>query len=314
MKLLPSLHIVIVNWNSKHYLKSCLQSVSTAHQNNFQISQVTIVDNASIDNSLSGIEKINLPLKIIKNGKNVGFGAACNQGELTNDAKYVLFLNPDTRINRDSLELAIEFMETPDNHKTGVVGIQLFNEENKIQKSCSRFPTPTNFWCDLIGISKLATNKFTSHLMLEWDHNETKEVDHVIGAFYLIRNKLFRSLNGFDEDYFVYLEDLDLSCRVKKSGWSSYYLTQCQSFHQGGGTSSQVKATRLFYSLNSKIIYAHKHFNKINAVVLSLGILFVEPLTRISFAILKGSSEELSNTVDGYKLLFNHLIKPRKNN
>jgi N-acetylglucosaminyl-diphospho-decaprenol L-rhamnosyltransferase len=302
-----SLEIVIVNWNSKEYLKECLQSISTSTKSKFKLDRVTIIDNASTDHSLDGIENIDIPLNILLNSENKGFGAACNQGGLNSNSKYLLFLNPDTVLSKESLDTAIEYREDPINHHVGLSGIQLVDDKDETQRSCSRFPTPINFWCDIFGISKIFKNKLTSHLMTEWKHDSTQQVDHVMGAFYLIKTEIFRSLNGFDEDYFVYLEDLDLSYRVNQSGWSCYYLNECHSFHKGGGTSEQVKPHRLFYSLDSKIIYAYKHFTLFNAILINVACLTIEPVTRICFALLKGSFDDVANTIQAYNLLLKHV-------
>ncbi len=97
--------------------------------------------------------------------------------------------------------------------------------------------------------------------MLDWDHRQNREVDHAMGSFFLVRNILFKKLQGFDERYFVYLEDLDFSLRAKQAGFVSYYFTDAAAYHKGGGTSEQIKARRLFYSLHSRILYWYKHFN-----------------------------------------------------
>ena len=117
----------------------------------------------------------------------------------------------------------------------------------------------------------------------------------------------FVRLKGFDEErFFVYLEDLDLSYRVKQAGYKIVYLTEAQAFHEGGGTSSQVKATRLFYSLRSRMLYAFKHFSKPAAWGVFLTTMIWEPVIRILFALLKGKTSDAKNTVAGYKMLWQH--------
>jgi len=108
---LKKLDIVIVNWNSGEQLKSCLESIVKTDKTGFELNKVVVVDNASSDNSLFGLEEIDLPLKIIRNSTNRGFAAACNQGAKESDADYLLFLNPDTVLFKDSLSKPIAFME-----------------------------------------------------------------------------------------------------------------------------------------------------------------------------------------------------------
>ena len=234
----PCIDIIIINWNSAHQLAECLEAVASSSQDEFKLGKVIIVDNASTDRSLDNLDRLGLPLQTIENSQNRGFGAACNQGAADSDADYLLFLNPDTRVAQDAIDRATSFIKTSA-QKVGVVGIQLVDERGKIQRSCARFPSPTNLWCSILGIDKLFKTKLTSYMMTEWDHQNTQKVDHVMGAFYLIDSKLFQVLNGFDESFFVYFEDLDLSYRVHQKGWSSYYLADVRSFHKGGGRSEE---------------------------------------------------------------------------
>jgi GT2 family glycosyltransferase len=141
----------------------------------------------------------------------------------------------------------------------------------------------------------------------EWEHDKTATVDHVIGAFYLIRRSLFDSLGGFDERFFVYLEDLDFSLRAYQAGWRSVYLTGVQAFHAGGGTSAQVMATRLFYSLRSRLFYGFKHFSVYRAWGLLFITLALEPWIRLGVALLRGSWRDASHTLHAYVLLVKSL-------
>src|SRR5660398_194498 len=110
--------------------------------------------------------------------------------------------------------------------------------------SCARFPCVSGFLAHAVGLDRSFPR--LGHFMAEWDHLANRQVDHVIGAFFLVRRGLFEQLQGFDERFFVYFEDVDFSCRAKQSGWKSYYLADTQAFHAGGGTSNQVKAQRSF--------------------------------------------------------------------
>jgi GT2 family glycosyltransferase len=247
------------------------------------VSSVVIVDNASSDDSLSQVEAMqSLPfqLQIVRNTNNRGFGAACNQGAALAASEYLLFLNPDTRLFESSISVPLVFMQNDMNQAVGVVGIQLFDECNNIARSCARFPSLEIFAAQAIGINRLPGMQHLNTHMSEWAHDNTATVDHVIGAFYLMRQSLFDSLGGFDERFFVYLEDLDLSLRVRQAGWRSVYLTEAKAFHAGGGTSSQVKTARLFYSLRSRLLYGFKHFSSWKAWVLVLITLVIEPVTR----------------------------------
>src|SRR5262249_42876882 len=142
----------------------------------------------------------------------------------------------------------------------------------------------------------------------DWDHATSEEVDHVIGAFFLVRRQLFEILNGFDERFFVYLEDLDFSYRASRSGWRSYYLASARARHIGGGCSAKVKAPRLFYALRSRLLYCDKHFGRVSATSVLLASIITEPISRIMRAIWHRSHEELQETLQAYGMLFRWII------
>jgi len=263
-----------------------------------------VIDNASQDASARAVEDLALPLFLIRNNVNRGFAAACNQGAVGSKADYLLFLNPDTRLFEDSLTVPIAFMERPENQHIGIVGIQLINDEGRVSRTCARFPTPGQFFAKMLGLDRLFPRVFSSHFMNEWDHRDCREVDQVMGAFFLIRRALFEMLNGFDERFFVYFEEVDLSFRARQLGWSSFYLAAAQAYHKGGGTSEQIKAKRLFYSLRSRILYGYKHFSRATATMLMLGTLIVEPLSRMALGAARGSGNEIIETGRAYFMLW----------
>lgn len=302
-----NIRMVIVNWNAGKQLYECLKSIEAVRKDGFKLNRVVVVDNASTDGSADCLDDIDLPLVVIRNAQNLGFAKACNQGAKGSTADYLLFLNPDTRLFKDSLIKPLAFMEQPENQKIGITGIQLVDEDGQISRTCARFPTPAMFFAKMLGLNMLFPRQFPSYLMSEWDHRETRDVDQVMGAFFLIRRHLFETLNGFDERFFVYFEEVDLSCRANNAGWKTVYLADARAYHKGGGTSEQVKATRMFYSLRSRILYGYKHFDWFSATFLMAGTLFVEPISRLALAIWKRSGREAKETIKGYVMIWHTL-------
>jgi GT2 family glycosyltransferase len=196
-------------------------------------------------------------------------------------------------------------MERPDTQDVGVCGVQLKDEHGEISRSCTRFPTVTGLLAHTVGLDHFIPK--LGHFMREWDHASDRSVDHVIGAFYLIRRDIFDQLLGFDERFFVYLEDLDLSRRVKTNGWRVEFLSSVQAYHKGGGTSDKVKAMRLFYSQRSKIIYSYKHFGFFGATLILLSTFLLEPFSRTAISILRGSLSSIKETWVAYGLLISWL-------
>lgn len=307
--MINTIDIIIVNWNAEKQLYNCLKSISGLNRDGFKLNRVVVVDNASTDNSINGLENLALPLEIIRNSENIGFAAACNKGARNSKSDYLLFLNPDTKLFNNSLTLPLNYMQKKENEKVGICGVQLVDEKGTVQYTCARFPTLVNFISKILGLSQLFPKLFFSNYMTEWDHKENKIVDQIMGAYFLVRHSLFKELSGFDERFFVYFEDVDFSLRAYKAGWKSAFLSESKVYHRGGGISEQIKAKRLFYSLRSRILYGYKHFRWLSATSLMLLTLFVEPWTRLVWNIIKDSNKELKETFKAYFLLWKDIPK-----
>jgi GT2 family glycosyltransferase len=143
--------------------------------------------------------------------------------------------------------------------------------------------------------------------MREWDHASDREVDQVMGAFFMTRSVLFSALGGFDERFFVYFEEVDFSYRAHLAGWRSMYLSDVRAYHKGGGTSEMAKANRLFYSLRSRILYSYKHFTWSSATAVLIVTAVIEPAARIVMAGVRMSLAEIRDTIRGYGLFLHDL-------
>lgn len=298
--------IIIVNWNAGDLLAACIESILRFHSD--LVDGVVIVDNASSDESLRRVEALDMesvPLTILRNSCNRGFAASCNQGARLAISEYLLFLNPDARLCEGVLNTSLSFME--ENDEVGVVGVGLINEEGSVSRSCCRFPSAARLIAHSLAIDRLAWFRNAGILMQEWPHDATRIVDHVIGAFFFVRKAVYDELDGFDERYFVYFEDIDFSKRSRELGYRSAFLASARAFHKGGGTSQQVKAWRLFYSLQSRLLYAFKHFNLVSRWLVALCILLLEPINRSIYAVLRGKARELLDTWHAYILLYRNL-------
>jgi N-acetylglucosaminyl-diphospho-decaprenol L-rhamnosyltransferase len=274
-----SVHVVIVNWNSGTQLRECLISFAAVADDDVTLARVTVVDNASADGSAEGLETA-LPLTVIRNAGNRGFAAACNQGAAGSDANYLLFLNPDTRLMPGSLELPARYLQSEHHEDAGIVGIQLVDSNGHVARNTARAPTPWSMIGNSLGLDRLMPPVFPPHFVSEWAHDETRNVDQVMGAFFLVRRSVFEALGGFDERFFVYYEDLDFSMRARTKGWSSVYLATAQAFHRGQGTTEGAKARRTFYFCRSRILYARKYFGGLGAFAVMFTTLILEPIAR----------------------------------
>jgi GT2 family glycosyltransferase len=298
----PRIDVIIVNWNAGAQLLECVNSVIKYGQG--AVGKIIVVDNGSTDASEDSINGLPF-VTLIRTGTNLGFGKACNLGAAQAKSDFVLFLNPDARLFPNSLPALLAFMERSENVKVGISGIQLVDKNGHVARSCSRFPSLTRFISHALGVDRIYPA--AGHAMGEWDHFSTRYVDQVIGAFFLVRLCVFETLEGFDERFFVYFEEVDFSLRANQLGWSSVYFADVQAFHAGGGTSNQVKAKRLFYSLRSRILYVFKHFNLIRATAVLLVTLCIEPLSRTAVAIGRCSWSSVKETHAAYGMLFRWL-------
>lgn len=296
--------IVIVNWNSGDLLRQCLESLATLRvDDRYLVEKLIIVDNASRDDSMARLPPLPFPVTMLMNARNVGFAAACNQGSNAGVAPYVLFLNPDMRLLPDSLLPPLALMEQ--SQDIGICGIQLVDNTGEVARSCSRFIRLRHVVAKLSGLASLVPR--SNFTMMEWDHAESRDVDQVMGAFFLVRRELFEALDGFDPRFFVYYEDMDFSLRARLAGWRSYYLASARAFHEGGGASRQIKAERLNYALSSRLLYGFKHFHRTAAIAHLALTLAVEPWSRLFYAAIRGSWREAGDTLRGYSLLWRNM-------
>jgi GT2 family glycosyltransferase len=299
--------VVVVNWNAGSMLRECIDSVFSEARE--VIGQVVVVDNASTDNSMSSLPQAVVNLTSVLLSVNSGFARGCNTGAKSCSSPYILFLNPDAALHPDCLQRSIAFLESPAGQQVGICGVKLIDDDGAVQHTCARFPSVRGVLGRALGLSRRLPGLFPPHFMLEFDHLHTRQVDQVMGAYFLVRRDLFEALGGFDERYFVYFEEVDFALRARQQGWSSVFLAEASAYHKGGGTSSQVKAHRLFYSVRSRLLFAFKHFGFMRAWTVFLISVVLEPGTRLARALLGRSKQDFDNTLRGYGMLWRDLPK-----
>jgi GT2 family glycosyltransferase len=293
----PRLDVIIVNWNAGPVLRECIESLGAALPPDVRLDRVVLIDNASADAPIAP-GNLTLPLEFIGNARNRGFAAACNQGALGSRADYLLFLNPDVVLGRHAVAAPLAVLEDERHHQVGIVGIQLVDEQGKVTRTSARRPTPGRFLAALLRLHHVWPARLRSHCMLDWDHATTQAVDHVTGAFYLVRRSLFVDLGGFDERFFVYFEDLDFSMRARDAGWVIMYVAEAQALHRGGWATGQGRRVRLYYDWRSRISFARKHFGPGTAALALVVTGIVDPLARVVAGIRRRSGAEVRDSVN----------------
>jgi N-acetylglucosaminyl-diphospho-decaprenol L-rhamnosyltransferase len=306
----PSVHIVLVNWNTGDHLRACLDSI--AGSRDAEISRVTVVDNASADGSADGLEAGALPLSVVRNTQNVGFAAACNQGAAGSSADYLLFLNPDTRLFEDTLATVIRFMESDAAVGIGICGVDVLRPDGRQAIACSRFPSLRIFAGKATGLDRLLPRLFPRHHLTPQETRESRPVDQVIGAFYLVRRALFEQLGGFDTRYFMYFEEVDFALRARAAGAGSYFLKEAAVLHAENVSSDQIPSLRIFYSLRSRLLFARRHWRRRDTAALVAMTVTVEWAARLLAGALHGSKQEVAATLAGYSRFLAHVLETRR--
>lgn len=299
----PLVTVIVVNWNAGDLLTGCVDSVLSHSQDSDAKVEVIVVDNASEDGSIQALQA-RPKVTAVRNASNRGFAAACNQGASLARGEFLLFLNPDCRVMAGSID-ACRFILERDS-SVGVVGVALFSDSGCVSRSCHRFPSPRHFFYRLSGLASIS-DRFPDGSMRDWDHSYDRRVDHVMGAFYMVRRHEFLATGGFDERFFVYLEDLDLSLRYRQLGQDCMFLASARAYHKGGGTSERSRAARLFYATRSRVLYAFKHFGAAQAWLHLAATLIVEPLARLAQLTAHGRPRDMGQVLRGFALLYRDL-------
>lgn len=253
------LSIIIVNYNSRSLIEQCLFSIRKAIVG--INTEIIVVDNNSNDGSKEYLPQKFADVKFIFNNVNLGFARACNQGFKISFGHYILFLNPDTILSGTCLKDCISFFEShPD---AGAVGVRMLDEKGNFLKESKRgLPSPSASFYKLFGLTAMfpGSKTFGKYYQGHLPENENNPVDVLSGAFIMIKRKIFETAGGFDESFFMYGEDIDLSLRISQLGFKNYYLGKISVTHlKGGSTTYNYKYIRDFYSAMD--LFVKKHYS-----------------------------------------------------
>lgn len=253
------LSVIIVNYNVRHFLEQCLHAVQQAASG--LMAEIIVVDNHSQDGSVPYLQQKFSSVKFIANKENLGFAKACNQGFCASSGKYLLFLNPDTIVPEDSFQKCITFLET--HPKAGALGVKMLDGSGHFLRESKRaFPSPSTSLYKLTGLAALfpKSRVFAKYHLGHLDENSISEVDVLAGAFMMVKRSVFEEAGGFDETFFMYGEDVDLSYRIQKTGYSNFYFPDTPILHFKGESTRKgsLNYVRMFY--NAMSIFVRKHY------------------------------------------------------
>lgn len=257
------LSIIIPSYNTKKMLKECIRSIyrqTTALQY-----EAIVIDNASDYNIKKQIHDLRqrfrrMNLRLLVNKKNLGFAKACNQGIKQAKGELVLFLNSDTVVIDKSLQKAVNILDS--DKKISILGCQLRNPDTSIQPSAGFFPKLRQIifmmlFLDDLPLIKKIIKPFHQNNRLFYEH--THEVDWVTGAFLLCRREVFKKIGGFDEDFFMYAEEVDFCFRAKKAGFRVFYTPQASILHYKEASPRPVSRKAILAEFRGLKIYFKKH-------------------------------------------------------
>ena len=259
------LGIVIVNYNTRDLLRTCLETVYASEGDvSFE---VCVVDNGSTDGSAAMVAETFPQVRLIANPDNRGYPAANNQGlrafgfpDAADVPRFALLLNPDTELPPSALREMVAFMDAhPD---AGVAGPKLVRRDGSLDLACRRsFPSPEVAFYRLIGLSRLfpRSRRFGRYNLTYLDPDRMSEVDAVVGAFMMIRREAIRQVGLMDETFFMYGEDLDWCYRIKAAGWRVYYNPAVTVLHIKRASSRRNPRARVEFWRAMSIFY-RKHY------------------------------------------------------
>jgi GT2 family glycosyltransferase len=264
------LTIVIVSWNTRDLLDKCLAAAKAEIERsplNFENTELFVVDNASRDGSAQMVAASHPWAKLIVNAENKGFAFANNQVLKIAQSDFILLLNPDTEIIEGALATLMDFLRQ--NSRVGVVAPQLINTDGSVQRSCRAFPSFSAMLFELLGVSRIvpAGSKFRQYKMLDWNHDDERQVDQPEGACLMIRRDVFENIGFLDEGFFMLFEEVDWCYRAKEAGWQIWFTPKAKVVHHYGQSIKQVKARMILSSHKGLYRFWLKHHTEGNHFV-----------------------------------------------
>lgn len=289
------LSIIIVSFNTKDITKDCIESV-VAKTKSIKY-EIIVIDNDSKDGSVELLKKLSrkYPIKLVAKRKNLGFGKANNVGMKMAKGKYVLLLNSDTILKNNVLKEMVDWMD--ENKKVGVSTCALKNKDGSLQGTGGYFPNLLQVFSwmffieDIPIIDKIIKPFHPMHPHSPFYKGEgffkkPHKQDWVTGAYMLFRKDIIDQVGYFDDDYFMYVEEVDYCWRIKSKGWEVWYLPQWSIIHLGGASStkefpilSEIKGIKIFYS---------KHKSKLEQKIMRMFLKCGMAFRMIMFGVIKG--------------------------
>lgn len=255
--------VVVVAYNSRNTLRECVEPLAGRPG-----ISVTVVDNASPDDSAAMVA--DLPVRVVKAPRNGGFAYGCNLGTAGGVAEFVLLLNPDARIDPDSLARLAHALR--EDQGLGGVGPRTFDDSGELVWSQRRFPRLRSTYAQAVFLQRAAPRaSWTDEVIRDRAaYARPATPDWLSGACLLLRRKALEAVGGMDEGFFLYSEETDLFRRLRAAGWAARYEPRAVAYHEGGGSAPRNTTTRIW--ARSRVRYARKHHGAAVALLEAVGV------------------------------------------
>ena len=252
------LSVILVNWHARDLLEQALACLyATVQANRFE---VIVVDNSPGDGSAELLRARFPEVILITNVANVGFGRANNQGAAVAQGRYLLLLNPDAFVHAGTVDGLVAFMDA--HPAAGAVAPRLRYADGRLQRSVTSFPTvQTELWTTL-GLDRALPRHpvFGHYKLTHWAMDDLREVEALMGACLLLRRTVIDHIGLFDEQFFMYTEEVDLCYRLHQAGWKSYFLPDVEATHLWGGSAQRVPHQTFLRLFRSRVQFFRKHY------------------------------------------------------
>ncbi len=281
--------VIIVSYNVRGFLENLLASLR--HALDKIESEIIVVDNFSDDDTVDSLKKSHPEVELIENRVNVGFGRANNQGVKASSGEYLLLINPDSIVEENTVQEMIGFVES--HSDAGAAGCKILNADGSLQKACRRsFPTPWVALSKIFGLSAIfPKSRLCGRYNLTYlDPKEEHEVDAISGSFMFMRRKVFEQVGGFDEDYFMYGEDIDLCFKIKQAGYKVYYTPATSVIHFKGESTRKSNINRTYEFYRAMSIFVGKRYGQRSLLSMLLRVaILINRQTQSALAVLRNA-------------------------
>ena len=305
------LTVITVSYNTQKLLADCLESVLAGMERSHLVGRIWVVDNASTDGSAEMVHSDFPDVNLVAHDQNLGFAGGNNLAlqKIATDgrpsSRYNLFLNPDTLVRGDALGEMVRFLDaTP---KAGAAGARLVHLDGSFQHSAFAFPGLAQIFFDFFPVQhRLLESRFNGRYPRRWyEAGQPFAVDHPLGAALMVRTEVLDPVGSFDEQFFMYCEEIDLCRRIRSAGWDIYCLPQAEIVHLVGQSTRQFR-DRMFVALwRSRFLMFEKHetatFRWAARRLVALGLRWETRRARASCRRGEISAEDLDGRLAAYR-------------